>query len=90
MLIKILGTIDLLAILSLILVEYLPHGLIIIMAVYLMVKGIFFGLTGSFISLVDSLAGFYLVAASYGFYHWIISIILVIFLLQKAIISIFS
>ncbi len=79
-----------LAILSLVLIEYLPKSLVIIMAVYLMIKGLFFSLIGDSISLLDILSGLYFIAAVNGIFHWLFSIFVILFLLQKALPSVLS
>ena len=90
MLLKLMGIADVLAVIAMFLAAYLPQSLVIIMALYLILKGIFFTLMGDMISLVDVFAGIYLASASFGASHWIMTLILTVIILQKAIVSIFS
>ncbi len=88
MLIKLLGLTDILAIIALIASSILPQSLVILMAVYLVMKGvIFIAIGGDMINILDIFAGIYTAAASYNISHWIITLIVVIYLGQKAFIS---
>ncbi len=90
MLIKILGFADILTIIALLAASILPQPLVILMAVYLILKGIIFvTIGGNIIDILDVIAGFYIATASYGISHWIITSIVVIYLGQKAFISLF-
>ena len=90
MLLKLLGAADILTLISLLLISYLPKTLVIVMALYLIVKGIIFTLMGDIVSLIDALSGFYIITASYGLAHWSITLIITLIILQKSIVSIFS
>ena len=90
MLLRLLGIADLLALIALLLATYLPQSLVIIMSLYLTIKGTFFLILGNPVSLLDIFAGIYLASASYGLSHWSITSIITILILQKAIISVFS
>ena len=88
MIIKMLGFADLLSIVALLAASILPKSLITIMAAYLIIKGLFFVLTGGvFPSFFDILSGIYLVTAANGITHWIPTTLVVIFLLQKSFFS---
>lgn len=89
MIVKLFGFADLLAVIALLAASILPKELVIIMALYLIIKGVFFTITGgSYLpNLFDVFSGFYLVSAAFGFSHWILNVIVVIFLLQKAFVS---
>lgn len=90
MLIKILGFADILAIIALLAASILPQPLVILMSIYLILKGIIFvTIGGNIIDVLDVIAGFYMAAASYGISHWIITSIVIIYLGQKAFISLF-
>jgi len=78
MILKLLGITDLLVLVSLLLVSYLPETLVIIMAVYLIIKGVIFTLFGDPISLADIFCGLYIVSAAYGFYFKLKNINLII------------
>jgi len=90
MLIKILGAADILAVLSLFLAAVLPQAIIIILALYLIIKGFIFAIMGNIPSLIDLMIGFYIILVSFGIYHWIPTLIAAIYILQKAIVSIFG
>ena len=64
--------------------------IVIILAVYLIFKGFIFAIMGSIPSMIDMIAGIYIIAASFGISHWGITLIASIYLLQKAVISVFS
>lgn len=89
MIVKLFGFADLLAVAALLATSILPKELVIIMALYLIIKGVFFIILGCspFTNLFDAFSGFYLVSAAFGFSHWILNVIIVIFLLQKAFVS---
>ena len=91
MLLKFLALADFVAVFSLVLVNYLPHNMVIIMGIYLILKGLFFTLiSGDFISMLDFACGIYHVLAVFGFSYWIITTIVAIYVLQKAFISFMS
>ena len=91
MLVKVLGFADFVAVFSLVFIDYLPKSLVLIMGLYLLVKGVFFTLIGgSMVSLIDCCCGIYHVMAVFGFGHWIITFIVVTFIFQKAFISFVS
>ncbi len=88
MILKILGLADILAIMALLAATILPQKLVILMALYLIIKGLFFILTGGvFPSFFDIISGLYLVIASFGISHWIPTVVITLFLLQKAFFS---
>jgi hypothetical protein len=88
MFLKIFGLADILAIIALLFATILPQDLVILMAIYLIIKGFIFILMGGiFPSGFDILSGFYLIIASFGISHWIMTLIVIIFLLQKAVVS---
>ena len=91
MLLKLLALADFVAVFSLILVNYLPHNLVIIMGIYLILKGLFFTLLGGdVINMLDFACGIYHVLAVFGFSHWIITTIVSLYVLQKSFASFFS
>ena len=88
MLVKLLGVADILAIIALLFVTLLPRKLVLIMALYLIFKGVIFMLGGGiFPSFLDLTSGVYIAAASYGISHWIPTLAVIIFLIQKALLS---
>ena len=90
MIVKILGVADMLAVLSLLLASVIPQVIIIIMALYLIIKGLIFTIIGNIPSFIDLIIGFYIIAVSFGISHWIITLIVVVYIVQKAVISVFS
>ena len=89
MILKLLAFADILAILALLLSSFLPKTLILLMALYLVVKGLtFIFLFGNlFPSFFDVLCGFYIILAGFGITHWILTVIVILFLGQKAFFS---
>ena len=91
MLLKLLALADFVAVFSLIFVNYLPHNLVIIMGIYLILKGLFFTLLGGdVVNMLDFTCGVYHVLTVFGFSYWFITAIVAIYVLQKAFISFFS
>ncbi|MBS3168157.1 hypothetical protein J4216_03475 [Candidatus Woesearchaeota archaeon] len=90
MIIKLLGFADLLAVIALIGSSFLPQSLVIIMAIYLIIKGLYFVIIGGVIpNILDLISGIYLLLAILNFTHWIPTLIVSLYLLQKAAISLF-
>ncbi|MBS3152125.1 hypothetical protein J4230_01805 [Candidatus Woesearchaeota archaeon] len=88
MIIKILALADILTIISLLGVSLLPQKLVLAMAIYLMLKGLVFILIGSlFPNFIDMLCGFYIIFAAFGITHWIPTVIVILFIGQKAFFS---
>ena len=89
MIVKIFGLADLLAVIALLGSSLLPKQILIIMSLYLIIKGIFFLLLGGspLSNIFDSISGFYITLVAYGLSHWIPTVIVTIYILQKAIIS---
>ncbi len=88
MIIKILAIADILAIIALLGSSLLPQNIIILMGLYLIIKGLVFTLLyRNIISFLDSVCGFYLILAAFSFAHWIPTTIVLIYLGQKAFFS---
>ncbi|MBI2148614.1 hypothetical protein HYU23_02950 [Candidatus Woesearchaeota archaeon] len=88
MIIKLLAFADTLSILALIGSSLLPQKIVLLMAIYLIIKGLAFILIGGlFPNFLDMLSGFYLIIVLFGISHWIITIAVIIFLGQKAFFS---
>jgi hypothetical protein len=93
MIVKVLGMIDLFAVIAMALSESLPSKFLIIAAVALSVKGLLFLLMGNRVSIADVLSGAYIwLAGSYhafsangllSFLSWLIGV----YLFQKALFS---
>ncbi len=88
MILKLLGIADIFAIIALIASSILPQSILIFLGLYLIIKGLIFMLIGGpFPSFFDMSCGFYLISVSYGIEHWIPTTIVLLFLAQKAFIS---
>ncbi len=91
MLMKILGVGDVIAALTTALVAafpvLLPKRLVFYIAGYLILKGGMFATSGNIISYIDVFCGIYLMLLTYGISFKIITFFVVIFLIQKNIIS---
>jgi len=90
MLLKILAIGDILAIISLLGISILPSKFILIMGLYLVMKGVLFMILGGSVpSLLDAGCGIYIIAVAFGIMHWIPTTIVIIYLAQKALVSMF-
>ncbi|MDI6738443.1 MAG: hypothetical protein QME12_08110 [Nanoarchaeota archaeon] len=88
MLIKILGTLDIISAAVLLLLRWdMGHIPGVILGIYLLVKSLYFLTDVS--SIVDIGAGIFLILAALGFYH-VIAYIFVLWLLQKGVSSLFA
>ena len=88
MIVKLLGFADILAIISLLASNILPQSLVLIMGLYLIGKGVLFIILGGQLpNILDILCGFYILLVSYGISNWVISLIVIFYIGQKAIIS---
>jgi len=97
MLHKVLGVADLITALAFFLNTFLdktdhwfPDKIIIILAIYLIIKGIFFLVSLDFASIIDIICGIILILSIYMFIPLILSTVVLVFLLQKAIFSLIS
>ncbi len=88
MIVKLLGLIDLLAAVFIILLRFNIGGSIaLVIAIILLIKSFVF--LRSFVSIIDILSGVFLLLAIYGHYYFF-TWLFALWLLQKAIVSIFS
>ena len=88
MILKLFGFADILAIIALLAATILPQKLVLLMAIYLIIKGFLFVIMGGvFPNFFDILSGLYLAAASFGISYWIFTTVVVLFLAQKAFLS---
>lgn len=88
MILKLLAFADILAILALIGSSLLPQNIVILMGIYLIIKGLAFVLIGgSFANFFDMTVGFYLIIAAFGITNWIPTVLSILFLGQKAFLS---
>lgn len=68
----------------------LPRNIVIYAAGYLILKGGFFAISGNFVSYLDVLCGIYIVLLSYSISLPILTIIVVVFLIQKNVVAFVS
>jgi hypothetical protein len=87
MIVKFLGFIDICAVAVLLFSPILPRRLVMIFALLLVAKGLFFALTGNLVSWLDFLSGVYFAVVAFGHPVKSITIIVLIFLAQKAFLS---
>jgi hypothetical protein len=89
MIVKMMGFLDLLAAASILLLHYDVAGwkLALGLAIYLIGKG--YALKGSIASILDVVAGFYLIFSIFSS-HWLLSYVFALFLAQKGISSLIS
>lgn len=90
MFIKLLGIADLVAAASLLLSSVLPPEWIMVMGIYLLLKGGFFLLSGDWMSLIDVGVAVYLILVANGVSSTVITALAVLFLLQKGGFSLLS
>lgn len=93
MIVKILGILDILAALSFWLsavFNIIPDSLILLIAIYLIVKGIIFIISQDIASILDILSGLIIYASLSFNLPFFISLIVVLFLIQKGIFSLIA
>lgn len=96
MIVKLLGILDLIAILFLLLKEYFnfkdwfPMILLTIAGIYLLVKGIIFILTLDFASAIDIISGIIIIFAAHFDIPQMIVLVVIVVLGQKAVFSLIS
>jgi len=90
MLVKILGIADLISIIlfwTSQVFDFVPHKIIFIIALYFLIKGGIFLLFVDIASILDVLSGIVIFASIYLGIPWILTVIVTIYLLQKALFS---
>ena len=75
---------DLICVLMILFTAIFPEQWVMYGAGYLIFKGGLFGFLGDFASYFDVFSGFYMIFLSFGLSHAIISVIVLLFLFQKA------
>lgn len=86
-LVKLLGIVDLIAVVAILAGAHLPQKFIIYSAGYLIAKGGFFGMTGSMLSWLDVVCGIFIILLAFGISFKIINMLILAFLIQKAFLS---
>lgn len=97
MIVKILGILDLIAVIAFLIKNYFdaagnwfPTTLLLIAGIYLLVKGIIFILTLDFASAIDIISGIIILFAVYFHIPTLLAALLIVVLGQKAIFSLLS
>lgn len=87
MLLKLLGVMDLLAVFAVLLSPALPSKIILYVAVFIIMKGLLFGLTRSIVNTLDVICGLLIVLMAFKVTSLAIMVVVTLFLLQKAFFS---
>jgi len=87
MILKFLGALDLFAIITIIFSFMLPKSVILYGAGWLILKGVLFGFTGEITSWIDAVCGIYAMLLAYGIGNNLVTVVVIIYLLQKAVVS---
>lgn len=87
MILKFLGILDGFSIITIIFSFILPKSIILYGAGWLILKGVLFGFSGEITSWIDFICGIYTMFLAYGIGNNIVTIVVVIYLLQKAVVS---
>ncbi len=83
MLRKIIGLIDILAVVAVVASPLLPTEMILFAGSLLLFKGAFFALQRNLVSILDVLCGFLIIFLAFNVFSTIVLIVAVLFLLQK-------
>lgn len=87
MIAKIMGAGDVMAAIIIAIMSFLPDFLprraIILFAGYLLLKGIAFSMSGNFISYLDIACGIYIILMTFGISISVLSLLFVLYLIQK-------
>jgi hypothetical protein len=86
---RVLGFLDLLCIFALIFPLF-NVTFTVVCALYLIIKGGVFTFHKDLISFLDVVVGFYLLALLFGFSNFILTVVAILFVLQKALFSFFG
>ena len=90
MFIKVLGVIDLIAAVSLLLSSILPKEWVLLMGIYLLLKGGLFLLSGDLMSLLDITVAIYFILVANEISSVVVTALATLFLLQKGAFSLLS
>ena len=90
MIVKLLGGFDLIAVIVIFFSSIFPQKLLLYAAGYLLFKGMFFAMGGDIASIIDVLCGVYVVLISYGISSSFITVLVLIYLVQKVVFSLFA
>lgn len=84
---RILGILDLICALLMLANPIIPRAVLMYFSMYLIFKGGYFAFKYNVASILDTLAGIYMIAVAYGFSSGVLTLIAVIYLGQKGLIS---
>ncbi len=91
MIAKLLGLVDLLAVVCLFIGRFLPSDFVMTISMLLSIKGILFASMMNIISVLDAIAGVYIgLAIVYGIGNSAITTFFIIYLLQKGLLSLLA
>ncbi|MBI4149890.1 hypothetical protein HY488_00640 [Candidatus Woesearchaeota archaeon] len=90
MLVKLLGIMDLAAVIIVLLSPALPTKIVLYVAAFIVMKGLFFGITRSIMNILDIVCGILIILMAFKITSLAIIIIVTVFLLQKAFFSIIA
>ena len=90
MIVKILGGLDFIAVVIIFFSSLFPQKVMLYAAGYLLFKGVLFAMGGDIASMLDILCGVYAVFLSYGISSTIITAVVLIYLMQKVVFSLFA
>ena len=90
MLVKLLGVMDLAAVIIVLLAPALPQRMVIYVAIFIAMKGLLFGPLRSIMNLLDIVCGVLIALMAFGITSTLIIVLIVLFLLQKAFFSVIA
>ncbi len=90
MLVKLLGFIDLAAVFAVLLSSILPARVLLVLGIFIILKGFTFGITRSVMNILDIVCGLLIILMAFKITSLTIIILVTLFLLQKAFFSIIS
>ena len=90
MLVKLLGLIDLAAVFAVLLSPLLPARVLLVLGIFIILKGFTFGITRSVMNILDIVCGLLIILMAFKITSLTIIILVTLFLLQKAFFSIIS
>lgn len=90
MIVKFLGGLDFLAVIVIFFSSIFPQKALMYAAGYLLFKGGFFAMGGDIASILDILCGIYVIFIAYGISSTVITVVVLIYLMQKVVFSLFA
>lgn len=90
MLVKLLGFIDLAAVIAVLLSSILPTRVLLALGIFIILKGFTFGITRSVMNMLDIVCGVLIILMAFKITSLTIIILVTLFLLQKALFSVLA